>query len=275
LIHGLASGRIAVYLKVHHATIDGVSGNDLIAALMDLTPSGREIEAPPVRADDRVPGALELLARSSLSLAAHPKRVRIGYRLARSAPAIVSRPARRRLPIVNRLGGGDEDVVLPRSGRLRAPATPFNGGVSAHRRWTFRSLPFDDVKAVKDAYGATVNDVVMALCAGALRGWLEKHDALPDVPLVAAVPVSIRVPGDDHSGNKISMMIAPIPTDIADAGERVRVAHEAMRAAKEVHGALPANLHADVAQFAMPALVNRLPACRPDSDCSNGPARST
>lgn len=250
---------LAIYLKVHHAAIDGVSGNDLIAALMDLEPSGRQVEQAPPLAPDREPGSVELVLRGAISFAAHPARlVRTGVALTRSAPALAARPARRRLVGLQQLVGRKADVELPTPRGLRAPATPFNGRVTAHRRWTFRSLPFAEVKAVKHAYGTTVNDVVMALCAGALRAWLECHDALPTAPLVAAVPVSIRTAADTTvAGNRISVMMAPIPTHIADPVTRLRAAHQSMRAAKEVHGALPANLLADVAEFAMPALVGR------------------
>ena len=112
--------------------------------------------------------------------------------------------------------------MLP-GGGLRAPATPFNRAIGPHRRWAFRTLPLDDVKAVKNAAGSTVNDVVMALCAGALRRWLLDHDALPDSPLVAAVPVSVRTDDQkDTHGNRVSSMIAPLPTHLADAAERLR-----------------------------------------------------
>ena len=111
---------------------------------------------------------------------------------------------------------------------------------------------------MKSRLGLTVNDVVMALCAGALRRWLADHEALPGVPLISAVPVSVRT--DEHRGtlgNRVSMMFAPLPTHLADPEERLRAAHEAMRAAKEQHGALPADLLADVTQFAMPALAGQ------------------
>ena len=165
---------------------------------------------------------------------------------------------RPRLPLVDRLLGRDSGVVLGSTG-LRAPATPFNRSVSPHRRWAFVSLPFADVKQVKDATpGVTVNDVVMALSAGALRRWLLDHDALPAAPLVAAVPVSVRTEAQKGTGgNRISSMIAAIPTDLADPADRLAACHEAMRAAKEQHGALPADVLADVAQFAMPALAGQ------------------
>jgi WS/DGAT/MGAT family acyltransferase len=114
------------------------------------------------------------------------------------------------------------------------------------------------VKRVKNAHGGTVNDVVMAVSTGALRRWLLDHDALPDSPLVAAVPVSIRT--DDEkgaNGYKVSTMFAGLPTHVADPLERLQLCSAAMQAAKEQHGALPATLLSDVTQFAMPALAGQ------------------
>jgi WS/DGAT/MGAT family acyltransferase len=141
---------------------------------------------------------------------------------------------------------------------LRAPSTPFNKNISPHRRWAFRTLPLDDLKQVKNQYGGTVNDVVMALSTAALRRWLMDHGALPEGPLVAAVPVSIRTEEEKGAnGNKVSTMIAALPTNLADPVERLHACSAAMRSAKEQHGALPATLLSDVTQFAMPALAGQ------------------
>jgi diacylglycerol O-acyltransferase len=256
LIHGLSGGRIAIYSKVHHAAIDGVSGGELLTAILDLTPEGRPVD-PPATAwrGESEPGALSMLGRSALSLASQPVRAaRMSYGLVRSLPTLAASPARPRLPVVDKLLGRDRDVVLGPSG-LRAPGTPFNKAISPHRRWGFCTLDLDEVKKVKNACGGTVNDVVMALSTGALRRWLLDHDALPESPLVAAVPVSIRT--DDQkgqAGNRVSTMLAALPTHLADPVERLQACSAAMAAAKEQHGALPATLLSDVTQFAMPAV---------------------
>jgi len=258
LIHGLDGGRKAIYAKIHHAAIDGVSGNDILAAVLDLAPEGRpEEEAPPWDCE-RQPGSVSMLARSAVSLGGQPVRAaRVSYGLLRSLPGLARGSARPRLPVVDTLLKRDKNVVLSSAG-LRAPATPFNKSVSPHRRWAFVSLPFAEVKAVKDAHGCTINDVVMALSAGALRTWLLDHNALPEPPLVAAVPVSVRTESQKGTGgNRVSSMISAIPTNLADPVERLKACHESMRAAKEQHGALPADMLADVAQFAMPALAGQ------------------
>jgi diacylglycerol O-acyltransferase len=259
LISGLSGGRVAVYTKVHHAAIDGVSGNDILAAVLDVDPAGRDLgEVPPWSCDD-VPGPLELLARSMVTLAGQPLRAaRLATQLAWTLPALALGPARPALPVVDRLlPRRGSSAVLQQTG-LRAPRTPFNRPVSPHRRWAFRTVPLDDVKQVKRSAGCTVNDVVMAVTAGALRRWLLDHSALPDSPLIAAVPVSVRTEAQKGTGgNRVSMMMAPLATHLADPLDRLRHASEAMRAAKEQHGALPADLLSDVTQFAMPALAGQ------------------
>jgi diacylglycerol O-acyltransferase / wax synthase len=258
LIFGLAGGRAAIYSKVHHAAIDGVSGNDILAALLDPSPEGRPLPTPPPRQTERQPSAAELLARSAISLTRHPLRAaRLGVGLLQAAPALVANPAWPRLPLVDRLLGRDADAVLSRPG-LRAPPTPFNRSITQHRRWGLASLPLPQIKRVKNALGVTVNDVVLALCAGALRRWLLDHDALPDAPLIAAVPVSVRTREQEGThGNRVSVMLTVLPTHLPGARDRLRAVHQGMRAAKEQHGALPADLLADVTQFAMPALAGQ------------------
>jgi diacylglycerol O-acyltransferase / wax synthase len=259
LIHGLQAGRQALYIKVHHAAIDGVSGNDLLAALMDTSPQPREAGEPDPWRPEAEPGAAELLARSAVSLATNPVRAaRVSAGIMRLLPALANSPARPGLPLadrfVSRRGRG---VVLP-APPLFAPATPFNKNIGPHRRWAFSSVSLAQVKAIKNAAGVTVNDVVMALCAGALRTWLQKHDALPEGPLVAAVPVSIRTEEQKGThGNRVSSVITPLPTHLVDPADRLAAVHEAMRAAKEQHNALPAELLTDIAQFSMPALANQ------------------
>src|SRR3954453_3555758 len=258
LIHGLEGGRVAIYTKGHHSAIDGVSGNDILTALLDLSPEGRPEEDVPAWECDEPPSAAAMLVRSVVALTLQPLRAaRFSYGLVRSVPAVASTTVRPHVPVVDRLLGRDRNVLLSSTG-LRAPSTPFNRSIGPHRRWAFRSLPFESVRAVKNASGVTVNDVVMALCAGALRRWLEERDALPASPLIAGVPVSVRTDEQKGThGNRVSSMIAPLPTHLDDPRDRLRAAHEAMRAAKEQHGALPADLLADVTQFAMPALAGQ------------------
>jgi diacylglycerol O-acyltransferase len=142
--------------------------------------------------------------------------------------------------------------------RLVAPKTSFNGRVSAHRRFAFGQLSLDDVKAVKNFHGVTVNDVVVAICAGAVRRWLVEHDDLPDEPLVAQIPVSVRT--DDQVGtygNRIMLMAAPLFTDEPEPVRRLQRTHDALDGMKERHRALPATLLQDANHFIPPAVFSR------------------
>jgi WS/DGAT/MGAT family acyltransferase len=151
---------------------------------------------------------------------------------------------------------GGEDA--PERTKLVAPRTSFNGRVSAHRRFVFGQLSLDDVKEVKNEYGATVNDVIVSICAGALRRWLIEHDELPEEPLVAQIPVSVRTSEEAGTfGNKIMLMSAPLFTNEPDAVSRLAQTHEALRHMKERHRALPAGLLQDANHFIPPAVFAR------------------
>jgi WS/DGAT/MGAT family acyltransferase len=147
-------------------------------------------------------------------------------------------------------------VISTRPGR--APATPFNKSITPHRRFAFRSVDLATVKMVKNAFGVSVNDVVMAMCAGALRRWLLDHDALPDQPLIAMIPVSVRDPSSKGAlGNRVSAMLAPLPTSVADPALRLQVVHSATQVAKAQQAAIPQGLVDQISDFAVPALAAR------------------
>jgi WS/DGAT/MGAT family acyltransferase len=254
LITGLRGGRAAVYSKIHHAAMDGVSGDDVLAAVLDVTPEGRRLEAAIPHPLEHAPGSALLLARSAVSFLGQPAgALRLGAGLLRSGTALAL-AAVDRLPAVDRRR--HQGVASPHAG-LRAPHTPFNASISAHRRFAFADLPLTQIKQVKDRAGLTVNDVVMALCAGALRRWLQAHDALPHDPLIAAVPVSIRDSDRAESpGNHVSAALAVLPTHLGTPSERLAFAASAMRSAKSDHSAIPSNLFGDAAEFAPPIVAD-------------------
>jgi WS/DGAT/MGAT family acyltransferase len=280
LIEGLEGGLVAQYTKIHHACIDGVTGTEVLTSLLDLQPSGRA-GAPEVIpwSPDRVPGTWEMLNRGLFALATQPRlQARLQTRMARAAvqvgrrqagPAMQTlREALERTPFVSALvpavmGPGeanavDGDEFLSRPA-LVAPRVSFNRTITAHRRYAFGSLPLAEVKQIKDRYGYTVNDVVMAVCAGGLRAWLQQRQELPTDPLLAMVPVSVRTDADARSfGNRISAMIAALPTNKADPLQRLHAAHDAMAIAKDEHAAMPADMLQDFGHFAPPAVAARV-----------------
>jgi WS/DGAT/MGAT family acyltransferase len=253
LISGLRGGRVAVYSKIHHAAMDGIGGDDLLVAVLDPSPAGRKVPPAPPWRPEPLPSGVSLLGRSAASLAWQPVRAaKVGAGLLRHAPGLAAAVAER-LPLPGPLRGGHDEPAHP---GLLAPHTPFNAQISPHRRWAFADLSLPRVKQVKNRAGVTVNDVVMALTAGALRHWLLDHDALPDDPLIAAVPISIRTQEQTASyGNKVSAILARLPTDVADPWERLAAAAAAMTAAKHDHSTIPPTLLADATGFANPLLA--------------------
>ncbi len=256
LITGLEGGRIAVYTKIHHAAIDGVSGAELLTVLLDLSPDGRDLPETKPFQPAAPPHRAVLAARASARLAWRPvETVRITRDLIRAIPRLA--PALS--PLLGELLGlnrGDGTVISTSPGR--APSTPFNKAITAHRRLAFQSVDLATVKRVKSTFGVSVNDVVMAMCAGALRTWLLEHDALPESPLVAMIPVSVRdESGKGQMGNRVSSMLAVLPTNMHDPAERLSVVHEATKVAKAQQAAIPQGLVDDISDFAPPALTAR------------------
>ncbi|MGA5762461.1 wax ester/triacylglycerol synthase family O-acyltransferase [Nonomuraea bangladeshensis] len=283
LIHGLPEGRVAVYTKVHHAAIDGVSGAETLATLLDLTPDGhlvrRQEATPPTSpskcgvgreggggtsrevAAGRGPGVVGMLAGAAARSVTQPVRtVGSAVRMAGDMDAI---PLASRLPGAKAIARAARIVSGQRRDRpelpsLAAPRTPFNGPISARRHVSFGSLSLKDVKNVAKANALSVNDVVMTLCTSALRAWLSERGALPEEPLVVAVPVAVRKHGaKEAAGNQISAMIAPMPTDVPDARERLRLVGATMRRAKRRFALAPATWLQELCSL-LPAPVTAL-----------------
>ena len=266
LLHGLPDGRVGVISKVHHAAVDGLSGAEILSVLLDVAPEGREV--PPASPDrpDAAPSQLGMLARAVAGIPRQPLRALGG--LPRTLAHLPAVPGVGAVPGAHRLGrlAGEVSRRLPVPGdggmlepiAARAPRTRFNARISPHRRFAYGTLSLDRIKTIKNALGITVNDVVVALCATALREWLLEVGELPEEPLVAMVPLSVRTREQRGTfGNRISMMFVPIPTDAADPRERLDRAHEVLRAAKERFSAVPADLLQDVTRFVPPAVLAR------------------
>jgi WS/DGAT/MGAT family acyltransferase len=174
----------------------------------------------------------------------------------RSLPGVATLAASSRRAARARPRRRDGGVLEGR--RLHAPRTVLNQPITPHRRVALSRQPLDEVKRIKDHFGVTVNDVVVAICAGALREWLDERGELPTEPLLAMVPVSVRtVEQMGTFGNRVSTMLTPIPTDEADPERRLRAAHESMRSAKERHEAVPATVLQDANEVIPPALFAR------------------
>ena len=245
VIEGLADGRWAMLTKTHHATIDGASGVILLNMLTDIDPDAANTLEPVPWTGEPVPSQSEMLQTTLAHLASNPlKGLRVQLRLVRDVASSagltnVSGLASLARDAVTAIATrGAERPEQDQASRISipitpAPATPWNRAITSHRRFAMRSTSLENIKALKDATGCTVNDIVMAICAGALREYLLRHDALPDKPLRAMVPVSIRTgEEEDPWTNRVSSIIAELPTNCADPLERVMRCHEAMNAAK-------------------------------------------
>ncbi|TMK40402.1 MAG: wax ester/triacylglycerol synthase family O-acyltransferase [Actinobacteria bacterium] len=264
LIYGLPAGHVAMLTKIHHALIDGISGAEIMGLLLDLGPEGPKLPADPEWKGeaDAPPTDREMLIRGLMGLPRYP------LRMLRSLPAAmpnIDETPFSALPgagALGRLAAGVQGLLGegPRSPRspLRAPKTSFNGRISPHRRFAFGSLPLAEVKAIKNEHGCTVNDVVVSICAGAVRRWLIEHDELPIQPLVAQIPVSVRSSEQVGTyGNQIMLMSAPLFTNEADPVKRLLRTHEALGDMKARHRALPAQLLQDANHFIPPAVFSR------------------
>ncbi len=231
--------KVVVFSKMHHATVDGVSGSNLISHLCSLEP-----DAPPIQGEEEPrtyeasPGRRQLLVRGVLSQVTRPV---LAARLLSPSYSLVAKTLTRAVQ--------GTAMAAP----FTAPRTSFNATITAHRAIGFADMELEDVKAIKDATGTTVNDVVLAVAGGALRSYLEDREELPATSLLATVPVSVRDDSVRSSGaNKVSALFARLGTDIADPLERLRGLAVSNRHAKEHQRAVPADALQDWAEFAAP-----------------------
>jgi len=266
LIQGLDGGRVAMLTKIHHAAIDGVSGGELLSLLLDPSPEGREV--PPPRTRDATapepvaPSDFQLLRRAMVGLPVQA--IKAVAAIPHTLPHLDLVVSTRPIPGVSRLANLSRRLAWRADGgvlespSVRAPRTALNGRITSQRRFAFTTLSLADVKAIKDHHGVTVNDVVMALCTGALRRRLIARVDLPDEPLLAMIPVSVRTPEERGTfGNRVSTMIVPLPTNEPDPVRRLGLLNASTVAAKERHHATPASILQDANLFVPPALLAR------------------
>jgi diacylglycerol O-acyltransferase / wax synthase len=245
VIEGLADDHIGLVVKVHHSTVDGVSGAELLSVLFDLEPDPPPRDpAPDVHRDTHIPNPVELMAQAVVARTLRP--LEMTRDLVRTARGVLD-VRRVRLGSEHRPDLGK--AALP----LSAPRCSFNGSLTRRRSVAFAAIGLEDVKRVKAARGTTVNDVVLAVCTGALRSFLQEGDELPDKPLVAVVPVSVRPTNPDiYGSNKVSSMFVQLPCQLDDPLERLEAIHQGTKGAKEEHNALGADTLQNWAEHATP-----------------------
>ena len=239
VIEGLESGKVAVFTKMHHCTVDGVSGANAISFLCSLEPDAPPLETAPKGRPPREPGDAELLARGVVANLAKPVQL---AKLAAPTAGVLTKT----------IGRARKGTAM--AAPLTAPRTSFNATITGHRTIAIGDLSLAKIKEIKNAVeGATVNDVVIALSGGALRRYLEERGELPETSLLASVPVSVHGESKKTGGsNKVSTIFSRLCTDVVDPLERLSQVAESNTNAKEHHRAIPADTLQDWAEFAAP-----------------------
>jgi diacylglycerol O-acyltransferase len=241
-VDGVVGGQVALITKFHHCLMDGASGAGLTEQLFDLEPNpAPQDDVTPIEGDAglREPSDVELFARALIPTIQTPRKlVEYGLRTAGRGVTILQQRARN-----------------PMAMGVSGPC--FNGMVGPHRQSAFASVSLDDVRAVKDALGVKVNDVVLGLVSGTLRAHMARHGDGPEQgSLAAQVPVSTRLADDKDQTNKVATMSATLATDIDDPIERMQTIYASTQSAKELTEAIRARKIQSVGEVAPPLLLN-------------------
>jgi diacylglycerol O-acyltransferase / wax synthase len=249
LVEGRANGGFALVSKTHHALVDGVSGVDLSTVLFDVDPEGRRPggDGAPPWIPHREPTRAELAARGVQGA------VRAVAEVATGAAGAVARPGEA-LERAREVAAGIGEVAMT---ALNAPpATPFNVPPGPHRRIKVVRAGLDELKQVKDAFGTTVNDVVLAIVTGALSYFLQSRGRRTEgIELKAAIPISVRSHEQRGAlGNQLTQVMAPLPVFLDDPVARLQYVKQAMDGLKESRQALAASAIASLQGFAPPTL---------------------
>lgn len=246
VVEGLADGGFCIVAKVHHALMDGIAGMQFMASLFAFEPDAQPPPAPGPEKADRAPAAPVMLIGALASALRRPHRavIAVGDTL-RSGTRVVRR-------VVYERRVGDVPLTAPFSG----PHTLFDVPITPRREIAFASLPMRKIRRVAHAFGVTVNDVVLAVVAGALRGFLEGREEQPQKQLVAAVPVSVRGDKETGAANLVNIMLMGLATDKDDPSDRLSAIHRAALEAKGLQSALGPQTILDWLDVPVPALMS-------------------
>ena len=247
LVQGLEQNRFAIINKTHHSLVDGVSGVDLTTVLFDTSPTPTPVSAEPWRPQVE-PSDVTLIARGVKDLATTPASI------VRRAIDAAQRPREAGAELresLEGLGGIAWKLLNP------PPKTPLNVPIGPHRRLLWLRFPLDDLKAIKNALGGTVNDVFLAVVSGALARWLRRRGIRTEgLELRGVVPVSIRADEQRGAlGNRIAAMLGPLPVYADDPRVRLRIVSEAMKGLKESKQAVGAETLTRLQGFAPPTIL--------------------
>ena len=252
MVEGLGDDRWAVVSKVHHCMVDGVAGSELLGLILDAEPDPPEIEEP-AWVPTLPPARWELAVEAVAGMMTSPFEV---GRLIRAQ----TRLPRRLLTEVNETIG----VLRSAATTMRTPSSPsLNGPIGPHRRWVPAKVSVDDIKEVRNKYGGTFNDVVLAVVSGGYRDLLLKRGESTELPLRSLVPVSVRARdergkavGDGHMTNKVSAVFADLPVHLDDPVQRLRTISNQMDGLKQSKQAVAGEVLSSLTGFAPPMMLS-------------------
>ncbi len=244
VIDGLQTGQAAYYIKVHHAVVDGQAGVLLAKALFDLAPKARPARGTGAHAEH--PGMAELAAAALKHDAGQY------IKLIRHLPDVV-----KTLAGLFRVAPGQTKGQLGQNFSF-GPKTSLNVPITGRRGFAALSIPIDLLKELAAAHEAKLNDIVMALCGGALRRYLAQHGGIPKKPLIAAMPISLREPGNTEYTTQATMSLVNLNTHIADPLRRLRAIRDAAGAVKALAQRAKGVLPTDFPSIGLPWILSGL-----------------
>ncbi|MCU0805256.1 MAG: wax ester/triacylglycerol synthase family O-acyltransferase [Burkholderiales bacterium] len=248
VIEGLPGRKVGFYCKIHHAALDGAAGVILLSNMLDTTPVPRKVPPRPrMHKGIEHPGFRELVG------AAFGHETGQFVKLVRHLPDVA-----KLLADAVRPGKGVGVGEMVKHNVAFGPKTPFNVGITGERGFAAVSIPLADAKAIAQAEDAKLNDVVLAICDGAFRRYLEHRGGIPRKPLIAAVPVSLREPGNTDYTTQATMTLVGLATHVADPVKRLRVIKENAAAAKALTSRMKSVMPTDFPSLGVPWIVSRL-----------------
>jgi diacylglycerol O-acyltransferase len=251
VIEGLNTGQVAIYNKMHHAAIDGQAGVAITKALL----SGSAVPPPTKPPRPRQRTNQYQLGVAELAGAAVSNAVTQYIRLFRSLPAVGRALASVIYPVSE--SDGKRHFSRP-EGLVLGPRTPLNVAITNQRSYAARSLSLSEVKAMAKGSGTSLNDIVMAICAGALKRYLAEYDCTPDKPLIAGVPVSLREAGNTDANNQVSMMMVSLATTLDDPLERLKAINASANLGKKLQLSVKGAVPTDFPSLGVPWLMSGL-----------------
>ncbi len=279
VFEGLQSGKVALYSKVHHAAVDGQAGVALAKALFDITPEPRVVKQPRARQRSNQ----YQLGVAELATAALQNTFQQYIKLVTTLPNAMNAMASVAIPVMTNMAKlpsmmpnlmqlpqmMQQGFKMPTAADVTTgmglpagfgfgPRTPLNVSITNQRSFAGRSVSLSDAKAAAKRAGVSLNDIVMAACAGALKRYMADANVPLDRPLTAAIPVSLREAGNTDPNNQVTMMLASLATDIKDPLERLKAIHASTTASKELTGSFKAAIPTDFPSFGAPWIMTSI-----------------